>query len=277
MITYAIETITPQMAEEYLKKNQDNYRNISKSVVDAYAEDMKNGKWETNGETISFYENGILFDGQHRLNAVLKSGVAVQFIVVRGIPNETKITDWGKTRTIGNWGKREGITISGQISGAARILLYGFNNQAHAKGVQAAFIKEHYKDLHDSEMITSHGSNHSIGRRAPMLLAVYVVRNLNLVNDIVLRNFFRVFNTGTVLSDEIRDPSAPLILYRQITKYYLNISGAADVRAEQYNLTLQAILDYSRNKNRRVMYKAKDEPIKYLETVRRNLDISKEC
>ena len=68
------EIITPEKAKEILKKNGKN-RSISWSTVNAYARDMSKGYWtEGVGVGISIDENGILRDGQHRLEAIVKSG-----------------------------------------------------------------------------------------------------------------------------------------------------------------------------------------------------------
>ena len=73
MITTKVEKITPELAREYLKKNTDNYRKLARGTVRNYAEDIKNGRWELNGETIVFAESGVLQDGQHRLAAIIQA------------------------------------------------------------------------------------------------------------------------------------------------------------------------------------------------------------
>ena len=57
MIKTAVEKITPEKAKEYLRANTNNYRKLSRATVKKYAEDMKNGKWELNGESIVFSES----------------------------------------------------------------------------------------------------------------------------------------------------------------------------------------------------------------------------
>lgn len=90
--------MTPEMANEILERNKNN-RKIRLYVVDRYARDMANGKWEINGDTIVFDESGNLTDGQHRLMAVVKAGVTVDMIAVYGIPfSATK--DIGLPRSI---------------------------------------------------------------------------------------------------------------------------------------------------------------------------------
>lgn len=96
---FGAELITPTVAEKYLAKNTHN-RTIRQHRVDAYADDMTAGNWQWNGEAIKFAENGTLLDGQHRLLAIVQSGVPVKMMVVRGLPNSTQHTmDTGAKRT----------------------------------------------------------------------------------------------------------------------------------------------------------------------------------
>lgn len=94
-----IETITPDLAREYLGFNTHN-RNIRGRVVTAYATDMLNGDWVWNGEAIKFAKDGSLRDGQHRLMAIVESGVTTKMLVVRGLAPEAQETmDGGPKRT----------------------------------------------------------------------------------------------------------------------------------------------------------------------------------
>lgn len=86
-----IVEITPEVAEEWLLGNTIN-RHIRVNVVQAYARDMKNGCWDFNGESIKFSPNGQLIDGQHRLQAVIVSGVTIKSLVVFGLPGSAQKT-----------------------------------------------------------------------------------------------------------------------------------------------------------------------------------------
>lgn len=93
-----IVNVTPQLAAEFLEKNANN-RSLSNAVVEHYAMQMRSGKWIANGETIKFGSNGELVDGQHRLQAIIQSGVTVTMVVVTGVPEGSKETiDVGKVR-----------------------------------------------------------------------------------------------------------------------------------------------------------------------------------
>lgn len=100
VITSEVMTITPEIANEMLKKNTSN-RNINRHHLLALSTAMERGDWHLNGQTVSFDTNGDLQDGQHRLAAVIKSGVPTQMLVVRGVDPEARATvDVGRKRTV---------------------------------------------------------------------------------------------------------------------------------------------------------------------------------
>lgn len=90
--------VTPEVAQEWMLRNTHN-RDIRHRVVAGYAEDMRAGAWEWNGETIKFTASGKLADGQHRLAAVVDAGVAIKMVVVTGLADDAQETvDTGARR-----------------------------------------------------------------------------------------------------------------------------------------------------------------------------------
>lgn len=75
-----LKTITPDDARKYLETNTDN-RSVRPGHVKALARAMKNGEWKLLHQPIAFDEKGVLLDGQHRLLAVLQSGVTIETLV----------------------------------------------------------------------------------------------------------------------------------------------------------------------------------------------------
>lgn len=69
--------LTPQLASEWLTKNDPENRNINQDRVNALAHDIKEGNWKTNGDTIMFGKGGVLMNGQHRCSAVVAANKAV--------------------------------------------------------------------------------------------------------------------------------------------------------------------------------------------------------
>lgn len=82
-----VEVITPAEAKAYLDNNA-KHRPIKEKKVAEYMAEMQDGKWRLNGKTICFDTTGRLLNGQHRLSAVMRSGVPLTTVVVRGLdPN----------------------------------------------------------------------------------------------------------------------------------------------------------------------------------------------
>ena len=85
MMTTSLMTITPELAKSILDSSNNNNRNISTDRVDTYARAMSAGQWMLTHQGISFYDDGELADGQHRLMAVVKSGSTIQMLCTHGL------------------------------------------------------------------------------------------------------------------------------------------------------------------------------------------------
>lgn len=111
-----VETITPMLAEEYLKHNSCN-RQLRKSMVHFYASQMKKGQWVLNGETITFDEKGTLVNGQHRLSAIIQSGCSIEMLVVRNVPTKGSFetSDSGFSRKVTDSFYVKGIPYSTNV------------------------------------------------------------------------------------------------------------------------------------------------------------------
>jgi len=95
----SFEKITPSMAITYLTLNTDN-RPMREGWVKQLSEMIKNGEWQPTHQGIAFSVNGKLLDGQHRLSAIAKSGIPVNMLVIRDLPNDAfKTIDCGLKRT----------------------------------------------------------------------------------------------------------------------------------------------------------------------------------
>ncbi len=101
------------------------------------AEVLRRGEWVLNGETIKIAENGTLIDGQHRLQAVVDSGVAIETLVMRDMPLAVQDTvDTGRRRRLSDILAIEGESDSHAL-GAALSMLHRFRsgtgiNYSHA-------------------------------------------------------------------------------------------------------------------------------------------------
>lgn len=96
--------MTPAMAQGILDRNDRNdqrNRSLRPDYVRQLAAAMKRGEWMINGEPVQIAKDETLLNGQHRLTAVVESGVTVPMLVVRGLPvSSRKTMDVGTRRTL---------------------------------------------------------------------------------------------------------------------------------------------------------------------------------
>lgn len=78
-----IELITPDLAKQYLKKNSSCNKALVTETIDILVEKIKHGKWDPNGDAIYFGHGDILLNGQHRMHAIIRSGIPVYLYVFR--------------------------------------------------------------------------------------------------------------------------------------------------------------------------------------------------
>lgn len=83
-ITAEVLDITPEIAARLLQKNPHN-RKITSGGVKKWAESMMAQRWKV-AQPILIDRNGNLLDGQHRLTAVIKTGMTIKMLVIRGWP-----------------------------------------------------------------------------------------------------------------------------------------------------------------------------------------------
>lgn len=101
-IDIVIAEVTPALALALLERNVTN-RPVARERVDAYARDMLDGAWRANNQGIALGSDGTLYDGQHRLRAVVQANVPVRMVIARGLDVSTRATiDQGRVRSVGD-------------------------------------------------------------------------------------------------------------------------------------------------------------------------------
>lgn len=122
-VTATVETITPALAQDLLSTNTKN-RKTRVRTIKAYARDMVAGNWKMSGEPIKIDTAGNLRDGQHRLAAVIESGVSVPMLVVRGVTIDSqRVMDSGIRRNVTDQLDMAGKKNTRIMAAAARLAL----------------------------------------------------------------------------------------------------------------------------------------------------------
>lgn len=250
------ELITPQIAEDYLKKNVNNYRKIDKNRVDSYALDMAAGKWVKNGEAIVFGKNGELQDGQHRLNAIIKSNTPVWIYVVRNADN-TRTYDVGTSRTVQQILRSEDSSHCSLAPAISKIVIAGEKSMAYGKGIIMEYAQKHKEELSKAQQIVSAKGN--TGRKAACAAIVYSFIRLegDEFDENEMLDFFRVVNTGnTAVIETARECSPALIAKKQLES---SRSGGHIIQGLQMEITYKAIDDFRRMAKRVKLYTTETE------------------
>lgn len=124
-------SVTPELAREWLDQTHIN-RTRRDDQVEAYARDMRNGKWRPVANPVCFDENGYLIDGQHRLAAIIRSGVTLPLVVQRDLsPADQLVIDSGIKRRPADQLTLNGHKYGVRTASVARTLFAIFNDRPY--------------------------------------------------------------------------------------------------------------------------------------------------
>jgi len=197
-----VRLITPLVASEMLKKNSKN-RSLNDSHCNYLTQQMNSGQWLFDGQPIRFSNSGTLLDGQHRLNAVVKSGKTIEFLIVTGIESSAfKVMDTGKNRNGADCLSILGVEYSAEVSACARMVInYNkkrYSNESGSNKVTNTDLLDWYKKnnaiidkIRFSENLTKEFSRVLSKSYLASLLHLFSEKNV-----IQAENFIRKMCTG---------------------------------------------------------------------------------
>lgn len=246
-----IETITPEIATAYLKKNVKN-RHVRKNTITKYARDMKNGKWQLNPQGISFYEDGSLADGQHRLMAVVSAGVPVDFLVVYDVPNESTILDYGMKRRIPDILTFAGLEATNESVALVNLLFRIAGCSSITIPFIHSFIDKNEEFISSAIYLVQHGceSKNALSRNAAMAAAAFCALYSGVEAD-VIDEFFRCVNSGRYRED--KNQGAAIVLRNLLLEG--NATKTTSGREEAFFQACFALKDFSTATPRKLKYK----------------------
>jgi hypothetical protein len=197
--------ITPEMARKWLEEyNERNPRKrINNNVVNAYVEDMKNGKWLFNGEPIVFDENGFIKNGQHRLCAIIRSGISAFILVVFNVDPTITSFDHHLKRNVA-----QELNINKSTATIANVIVSKFYGMSTFPSETVKdYIIEHIGEINLAYDICGIGVGRGTARKRDVYTTIYLsLANGGSEDD--WRDFCRIVNTGFSLDRE----SSPAIV-----------------------------------------------------------------
>lgn len=251
--TITVETITPEMAASYRATNANN-RPISRSRLEAYCKDLKEGNWFLTHQGIAFDEHGRLVDGHHRMEMIIRTGIPVQMIVTRGLGNSAVIgIDSGWTRTV-----RDSLYMSGIGDFPRYFVVVATNIERFPDKVSNATHR--ITPVYAEEMINKHfdaiqfvdnrfrGDRKGTGRG----FRCAVARAYYHVNRDLLGRFCDIIKNPVPTEETTSEDSSAFALSRFIT----SSSRGVMVEIERYQKTCSAIRSFVDRKPIRSLYAA---------------------
>ena len=175
-------TVTPALAEAMLSFNEGN-RPRSQATIKKYADLMQIGKWPWTPQPISFSDNYVLMDGQHRLHACVRADTAIEVSVAFGVPSDVfSVIDTGKTRKAYDVFSINGVPNAKIVAGAVRWLLAYDRGALDSENFRHISItpQEHYEEYEkyeDLQLSCRYGramSNSKLGSDAMFTAAHYI-------------------------------------------------------------------------------------------------------
>ena len=247
--------IAPDLALEWLEQTNTNNRKLSQKHVDRLARDMTEGKWVLTHSGIAFGPDGTLLDGQHRLWAIVESGISVEMFVWRGVEPEAMMTiDCGKTRSMAdilNIAGENGEINSHHLA-TLRAMLGGFGNPPILSPSETSKALRKHQDAiefaikHLPTVTSARGVNTATTRAV-------VARAYYSVDHTMLASFCRKLTTGIVSSDE----EGILVLLRQHLQE--NRGSSFSHRVQRYGKAQRVLAVWIKGENPSRIYPASAE------------------
>ena len=255
-----VETITPELALKYLEHNRKN-RVLRPSVVKRYANDMLNGYWQLTPQGISFYENGDLADGQHRLNAVVHANIPVEFQVTYGVAEDCTIQDRVIKRSTSDVLHLAGVTSSAATTNGIAAINYLFVMANNHGVVSDTTIKKFLEDGKNEELICESLAISNVGsnkmqllRKAPIIAGIYCALYCGVPKE-CLYSFAKIANSG--FTDSPKEQAA-IVLRNYMIQNFTNKNTAE--RRFAFVVATNAIKDFASGTPRQKVYKSNTDP-----------------
>lgn len=253
-ITTRTERITPKKAEQYLAMKKTN-RPIDKAHVKALAKMMRDGTFHLTHQGIAFNCDGTLQDGQHRLLAIIESGMYVSMNVSRGLPNKAMdVIDTGKKRTIADALNINGLATDSRAVAIGRRMMDGsslLKNGGHGSRLEIIrFIEKHSEAIEFAKRQPGNGAIFlHASLRAPIARAWYTANRKRLAE------FMEVLSSGFATSDDDR----AAILLRNYYMANRQVMGRHAGEFALYLKTEQMLSDFLNREPVTTVRKAKSE------------------
>lgn len=145
--------VSPEVAQFLLEKHNPINRTLNQISVESLARDMKNGKWQGHvGDEVTIDRDGNLNNGQHRLAAIVASGLSQDMSFRFGVDPETRLVEGrGRIKQFSDYlsmTNSQGMAYRNNHAATIR-LLFGFIHDQYRPQVYSGNAKPTNSELND--------------------------------------------------------------------------------------------------------------------------------
>lgn len=195
--------ITPELAALCLTYNESGKTNrkMSRGGVASAAAALRENRWENTGEPVIFSDAQMMNDGQHRLRAIVETGIPAVMDLRFGVVRRAfAATNSGGKRTGGDALTVLGAANTTQAASVARLVIAyesdrsNMINAAKQRRSNDAIVRavERWPDIPEAMRYTAE-LQRGLKNAAVQCLAFFALRT---GNDASVRDFFKIMETG---------------------------------------------------------------------------------
>lgn len=203
---HEIVRISPDTARKMLTRNLGN-RKVRKDNLTKLTTAMSAGEFKFTGESIKFGESGTLLDGQHRLMAIIKSGVPLKMLVIWNVPDESwDVLDRGVSRSNGDMLAHHNIKNPNIVAAIAGLVVACRKGVAPDGGRRSYQTLPHVINQEVLERSCLYDDAALLGKRAranklnPSAVGALYILAIEKGHEESVREFFKGLITGANLS-----------------------------------------------------------------------------
>lgn len=237
--------VTKEMADKWLEETNILNRRMRPFRIEKYSRDRIHGLWITTHEAISWDWNGVLLDGQHRLEMISKTGLATELLVVRGIdPKARMVTNIGATRTPADILRLLGWDTADSLSVAVvRIMMNGLGKSPTIPEIVEAYeIHQHAAHVSIGMFPTTKKKNITI---SPVIGAIG--RAWYTQDEAKLQRFATILVDG--MASRSKRGESSVILLRDFLLQLPNSRGGGSASREIYKMVTPALFAFLNGEN----------------------------
>lgn len=249
--------VTPEIAEDWLTHCNTHNRKLMDNHVEYLGREMKAGRWRLTHQGIAFSSNRVLLDGQHRLWAVVMSGITVPMRVFVNEPSEAmEVLDTGQRRSndqilslsggLGQVSKYELAVLRALISGMGR-----YNRRS--AGAERDLLVKHREAIRFAMDCTA-GAQKYRGIGTAITRAV-LARAWYSADRVQLRHFANVLQSGTPVGE---NDQPVILLFQFLITTAAGRKSCPQVR-ECYGKTERALAAFLKGERLNKLYAAPKE------------------